>query len=105
MTGIAGLWLALTGLLGFSHLGYLVNNVIVGVTVLITGFGLATMRPWHGVLAGSAGVWVFISAFIHGLQSGGAALWNNLLAGALIAIAGLTAAAENNRGMAGPKGS
>ncbi len=95
--GIVGLWLALTGFLEFSHLGYLWNDLIVGVIVLVTGFGLARFKPWQGLIAGLLGIWVFLAAFIHGLQGGAAVLWNNLTVGLAIAVAGFTAIDRRHR--------
>ncbi|NIM48672.1 MAG: hypothetical protein GTO22_05345 [Gemmatimonadales bacterium] len=90
ITIVAGLWLALTGILRLSHLGYLSNDSIVGLIVMVSGFGLARSRPWQGTLAGLLGIWMFVAAFIHGLQGGAAALWNHLITGAVIAAAGFS---------------
>jgi hypothetical protein len=62
----------------------------VGVIVIISGFGLARFKPWQGTVAGLLGIWMFVAAFIHGLQGGAAALWTHLITGVLIAAAGFS---------------
>jgi hypothetical protein len=89
--GILGVWLALAGFLGFNQMGNLWDDLTVGALVAVVGFWIVEDRPWQGWLSGLLGLWMIISAFIPTLLTGTGALWNNLLSGLLIAVAGFAA--------------
>ena len=86
--GILGTWLVIAAFLSFTPTGNMWDNLIVGLIVAIVGFMMIKEKPWQGWIAGVIGVWVFIAAFIPALQLHNANLWNDLLSGILIAIAG-----------------
>ena len=86
--GILGTWLVVTAFLSFSPTGNMWNNLIVGLIVGIIGFAMIKEKPWQGWTAGIVGTWVFIAAFIPALQLHMPNLWNDLLSGILIAVAG-----------------
>ncbi|GMR14320.1 MAG: hypothetical protein BMS9Abin29_2569 [Gemmatimonadota bacterium] len=89
--GILGLWLALAGFLALGQSGNLWDDVIVGTVVAVVGFMMIGETPWQGWLSGLLGLWVIIAAFIPTLLAGSGLVWNNLLAGFLIAAAGFAA--------------
>ena len=56
--------------------------------VVIFGFAMVKDKVWQGWTAAIVGVWLVIAAFIPVLQAHTGNLWNDLLSGILIAIAG-----------------
>lgn len=97
-TGILGLWLLAAAFLPLGQTGNLWNDLVVGVIVAIAGFAMARQTPWQGWVAGLLGLWTIIAAFIPGLLSGPGLLWNNVIVGAAIALAGFTALGASKRG-------
>lgn len=89
--GILGLWLILAAFLNFSAVGNLWDNLIVGVVVVIVGFLMVSKKSWQGWLSVVMGVWLVIAAFIPGLQAHTGNLWNDLISGIIVAIAGFAA--------------
>ncbi len=88
VNGILGTWLVIAAFLNFNPTGNMWDNLIVGLIVAIVGFMMIKEKSWQGWTSGIIGVWVFISAFIPSLQLHNANMWNDLLSGILIAIAG-----------------
>jgi hypothetical protein len=99
--GVLGLWLALTGFLGFTPQGNLWDALIVGTIVAIVGFvGLLIKgdKRWQGWLSGLLGLWMIFAAFVPDLVAGSGLMWNNLLVGFLIASAGFAALGAGEEG-------
>jgi hypothetical protein len=90
-SGILGLWLLLSPFLGLGPKGNFWNDLIVGVVVAIVGFGMVQAASWQGWTAGFLGLWLIIAAFIPGVVTGAGLLWNDIIVGLIIAIAGFTA--------------
>ena len=88
MNGILGTWLIVAAFLNFPPTGNLWDNLIVGILVAVFGFAMIKEKSWQGWTAGIVGVWLVIAAFIPALQAHTGNLWNDLLSGILIAIAG-----------------
>jgi len=88
---ILGMWLVVAAFLSFSATGNLWDNLIVGVIAAIAGFAMIKEKSWQGWLAGIMGIWLIIAAFIPVLQISTGYLWNDLLSGVLLIIAGFGA--------------
>jgi hypothetical protein len=100
--GVLGLWLLLAPFLGISAKGHYWNDLIVGIIVAVVGFGMVQGKPWQGWTAGFLGLWLIIAAFIPGLVSGAGLIWNNIIVGLIVVIAGFTAVtSEKPKQMAG----
>jgi hypothetical protein len=86
--GILGLWLAVVPFLAMDTLSVKLNNALVGLVVAIVAWYVPKEKSWQRWSAMILGVWVFIASFFPGLLEGSPYLWNNLISGLLIAIAG-----------------
>lgn len=91
VNGILGIWLVIAAFLNFAPTGNMWDNLIVGIIVGILGFTMVKVKPWQGWLAGIVGIWLIIAAFIPGLQAHTGNLWNDLISGILVIIAGFGA--------------
>lgn len=89
--GILGAWLALAAFLPFTPRGNTWDDLIVGAVAAIVGFMIVKQKPWQGRTAGIAGVWLLIAAFIPQLVTHNANLWNGLIVGLVLMIAGFGA--------------
>jgi len=89
---ILGLWLIVAAFLNFGSTGNLWNDLIVGLVVLILGFGILKQKPWQAWVAIILGLWmVLVGLFIPSLRIDQSYLWNDLIGGVLIAVAGFGA--------------
>lgn len=91
INGLLGLWLVLAAFLKLTPAGNLWDNLIVGVVVAIVGFLMISKKSWQGWTSGLLGVWLIIAAFIPSLQTHTGNLWNDLIVGVVVAIAGFAA--------------
>lgn len=91
VNGILGIWLVIAAFLNFSPTGNMWDNLIVGIIVGVLGFTMIKTKAWQGWLSGIVGIWLIIAAFIPSLQAHTGNLWNDLIAGILVAIAGFGA--------------
>lgn len=89
--GILGIWLFIAAFLSFSAMGIMWNNLIVGVIVGIAGFTMIKEEAWQGWTAGVLGIWLIIAAFIPALQAHTANMWNGVIVGILLMVAGFGA--------------
>ncbi len=89
--GILGLWVVVAAFAGLGPKGNFWNDLIVGIIVAIVGFGMVQGAAWQGWTSGLLGLWLIIASFIPGLVGGAGLVWNNLLVGAIVAIAGFAA--------------
>jgi len=89
--GILGLWLVIAAFLPFSATGNLWDDLIVGVIVGIAGFTMAKAKAWQGWTAGILGIWLIIAAFIPALQAHVGNMWNGIIVGVLLMVAGFGA--------------
>ena len=95
VNGILGIWLIIAAFLNFSTTGNLWDNLIVGAIVAIVGFLMIGKKAWQGWTAVIFGIWLVIAAFIPSLQAHTGNLWNDLIVGIIIAIAGFGALGKN----------
>ena len=96
VNGILGIWLVIAAFLNFAPKGNLWDNLIVGVIVAVLGFTMVKAKPWQGWLAGIVGLWLVVAAFIPGLQAHTGNLWNDLICGILVIIAGFGALGKSS---------
>jgi uncharacterized membrane protein HdeD (DUF308 family) len=89
--GILGIWLFIAAFLSLSPMAILWNNLIVGVIVAIAGFTMIKAKSWQGWTAGILGIWLVIAAFIPALQTHMGNMWNGIIVGILLMIAGFGA--------------
>ncbi len=89
--GILGAWLFIAVFFNFSATGNLWNDLIVGVIVGFAGFSMIKEKSWQGWTAGILGIWLIIAAFIPALQEFNGNLWNGIIVGILLMVAGFGA--------------
>lgn len=89
--GIFGVWLFIAAFLPLCAMGNLWNNLIVGVITGIAGFTMIQEKPWQGWTAGILGIWLISAAFIPALQAHMGNMWNGIIVGILLMIAGFGA--------------
>jgi len=89
--GILGIWLFIAAFLPFSPTGNLWDNLIVGVITGIAGFTMIKAKTWQGWTAGILGIWLIMAAFIPQLQAHVGNMWNGIIVGILLMIAGFGA--------------
>lgn len=88
--GLLGIWLVIAGLLPLPEVIEIWSNFMTGVLVAVLGFSLGRYAEGRHWISGIAGLWTIISAFVPGLHSSPALLINNIVAGAVIMIAGFS---------------
>ena len=91
VNGIMGIWLIVAAFLTFSPAANLWDNLIVGIIVGVVGALMIAKKAWQGWTGLILGVWLVIAAFIPALQVHTPNLWNDLIVGILVAIAGFGA--------------
>lgn len=96
VAGILGLWGIVSPAIFKTRTGNLWNDIIVGIIVAISGFTMVKERTWQGWLAGILGIWWIIAGCIPALTTGAGRIWNDIIVGILVAIAGFTAVSKQN---------
>jgi hypothetical protein len=96
IVGILGLWFVCSAFINFTLIGSLWHNIIVGAVVLFTGVTVIKERMWQAWISILIGVWLIIAAFIPLLNVGMGLLWNNLISGSFITIAGFAMIGKAN---------
>ncbi len=89
--GILGLWIFIAAFLNFAPKGNLWNDLIVGIIAAYVGYLMVKPKPWQGWLGVIVGIWLIIAAFIPALQGGAGNLWNDVISGVLLMVAGFGA--------------
>ena len=85
-----GIWLIIAAIWRFFPLLEIWSDLMPGIVAAILGFSLVGIRPGNGWVAGIAGLWMIVSAFIPGLHAGSAILINNIITGLVLMVAGFT---------------
>lgn len=88
---ILGLWFFVAAFLPFSAVGYLLDDLIVGVLVCITGLDMAEEKPWQGWTASILGIWLMATAFAPNMQAPAGNMWNGIIVGSILIVVGLSA--------------
>lgn len=90
-SALLGIWLIIAAFLKLGDAFVLWDNLIVGILVAIAGFAMIKVKSWQGWTAGILGLWLIVAAFIPSLRVYSFNLWNDLIVGILVAIAGFAA--------------
>src|SRR5215813_8489982 len=88
--GLLGIWLIIAAVWRFVPVLQVWSNLMTGVVTGILGFSFVGSRPAHGWVAGIAGLWTIVSAFIPGLHAGNGILINNIITGLVLMVTGFT---------------
>jgi hypothetical protein len=94
---VLGLWLMVAAFLGLGPTVNLWDNLIVGIVVAIASLTILKEKPWQAWLALILGVWMIIAAFIPSLVDGTGYIYNDLISGIIIAIAGFAAFGQSHQ--------
>lgn len=86
---ILGLWLAISPFVSMDFESAKINNLLVGLTVAVVSWYTPKIKIWQRYILIILGTWIFIASLIPTLFEGSGYLWNNLIAGLLIAIIGI----------------
>lgn len=94
LNAIAGIWLIIAPfVLGYRTGDPYWNDIVFGAVILVLGVVRATgayRESWLSWLNALAGAWIFVSAFW--LDNSSQAIWNDLIAGAVVVILALLSA-------------
>jgi hypothetical protein len=100
--GLFGIWMVIAPFFSMSLSWNAWNDGIVGIIVAVLGFSMASDHVWQRVLAGIVGLWLLVSGFVPALRLGQGLTTNDLIAGILLVIAGVTATRHHQQVMAPP---
>ena len=89
--GILGIWVVIAAFLNFTPSMNVWNDLVIGIVVAYVGYTIVKVKSWQGWLGVIMGLWLVVSVFFPTLLSGAGYLWNDLLSGILIMIAGFGA--------------
>ncbi len=91
VNGILGIWLFIAAFLNLGAKGNLWDDLIVGIIVAVVGYLMIKEKPWQAWLSIIVGIWLIIAAFIPSLVVGAGNMWNLIISGVLVMIAGFGA--------------
>ncbi len=97
VNALLGIWIFIVAFFDFSATAIMWNNIIVGIIVAGAGYLMVKEKPWQGWLSVVVGVWLFIAAFIPSLVVGAGNVWNLLISGILLMVAGFGAMGGNKQ--------
>lgn len=84
IVGMAGLLFAAAGFAPFTASQHFWTAIVLGVIVGVPGFLAARRTSWLGALLTLAGLWMVVSSFVGGVQTGLGHVALNLLTGAAV---------------------
>lgn len=94
--GVLGLWLALAPFTALDVPSVTMNNTFVGcIVITVAWYYLHEDKSWQRWATMILGIWVLIAGFIPALVEGYPYLWNNLIAGILMAVGGYALLRKN----------
>ncbi len=93
---ILGIWLISAAFLGLDPAVGIWNDLIAGAVVVISSLTILKVREWQGWLAMVFGAWMIIAAFIPSLTGGIGYVYNDLISGLIITIAGFASMGRRN---------
>ena len=88
IAGMAGLLFAAAGFAPFTASQHFWTAIVLGAMVGVPGFLAARRTSWLGALLTLAGLWMLVSSFVGGVQTGLGHVGLNVLTG--IAVVALT---------------
>ena len=88
INGILGLWLFTSVFLGLSSAIYTINDISVGIIVLMVNFSFVHDKSWSVRIANIFALWLIFTAFIPDLVRGIGFYFNNIVVGMIFLIAG-----------------
>ncbi len=91
INGLLGLWVFISAFLEFNATLNIWNDLVIGAIVSYVSYMIIKVKPWQAWLGGIMGVWLIIAAFIPSFQAGAGYLWNDIISGTLIMVAGFGA--------------
>jgi len=86
--GIFGLWVVISGIIGFGTGFMFWSNLISGAVIGTTGYFLAEGKINAGMFVLFFGFWIFFTSAVPGFESGSLQMWNNIILGGLSTIFG-----------------
>ncbi len=94
--GILGIWGIIAPFIIKTRTGNMWNDIIIGIIVAVVGFMMIREHAWQGWTAGILGIWWIIAGFIPPLTTGAGNIWNDIIVGVIVAIAGFAALGKGN---------
>ena len=88
VNGILGLWLFTSVFLGLDSAIYTINDISVGIIVLMVNFSFVHDKSWSVWIASIFALWLIFTAFIPDLVRGIDFYFNNIVVGMIFLIAG-----------------
>ena len=88
INGILGLWLFTSVFLSLGSAIYTLNNIIVGIIVLMVNFSIVHDKSWSVWISSIFALWLIFAAFIPDLVRGIGLCFNNIFVGMIFLIAG-----------------
>ena len=96
--GLLGILQLILAFVKMSAKAFMWDYIIVGLIAAVVAFWLIPdNKKWQGWVGGLTGIWMLISAFISSLTTGAGAMWNNVIIGLLLAIAGFAALGKTEK--------
>jgi len=95
--GLLGVWLIIAAIWRFVPVLEIWSSLVTGIVAAILGFSMVNIERVNGWVAGIAGLWMIVSAFIPGLHAGKAILINNIISGLVLVVAGFTTRGPRGR--------
>ncbi len=89
--GLLGVWIFISAFLEFNATLNIWNGLVIGAIVAYVSYQLLKAKPWQAWLGVIMGIWLIIAAFIPAFQAGTGYLWNDIISGILIMVAGFGA--------------
>jgi hypothetical protein len=97
INGILGLWLVTSVFLGLGSAIYTLNDISVGIIVLMVNFSIVHDKSWSVWITSIFALWLIFSAFIPDLVRGIGLYFNNIFVGMIFLIAGFVIWAHAER--------
>lgn len=86
--GILGVWLFISGFLGYSFSGNMYNYLIVGILSAVLSLSILSDESKKGWVGGFVGMWLIITAFIPTLTTGIGNIINAVVCGIILMVIG-----------------
>ncbi|NPV88186.1 SPW repeat protein [Coprothermobacteraceae bacterium] len=97
IVSLVGVWYLVSPWIVKTAIGAMWNSIVVGILSATCAYYYSPEKSWQRWLGILLGIWVVIAAFIDPLKTGPGYMWNNVLVGMLIVVAGLAAISPKHR--------